>query len=71
MAKEMILVDPAMWTALNNNKSDNNNNNAQSAPISNNIATRVVQQTDKDIDNILIDNISKIFILLIILVIYL
>ena len=50
MAKEMILVDPAMWTALNNN---NKSSNTQSTPLSNNIATRVVRQTDKDISNIL------------------
>ncbi|MCP5007341.1 MAG: hypothetical protein GY941_25890 [Planctomycetes bacterium] len=51
MAKEMILVDPAMWTALNNN--NNKSSNTQSTPLSNNIATRVVRQTDKDISNIL------------------
>ena len=51
MAKEMILVDPAMWTALNN--SNNKSTNTQSTPLSNNIATRVVRQTDKDISNIL------------------
>ena len=65
MAKEMILVDPAMWAALNSNNKQNNisssntssssigDNDIRPAPTSTNIATRVVQQTDKDINNIL------------------
>ena len=60
MAKEMILVDPAMWAALNSNNKQNSSssssigdNDIRPAPTSTNIATRVVQQTDKDINNIL------------------
>ena len=60
MAKEMILVDPAMWAALNSYNKQNSSssssigdNDIRPAPTSTNIATRVVQQTDKDINNIL------------------
>lgn len=56
MAKEMVLVDPAIWTALQaNNRS---NNDVQAMPTSDSIPTRVVQQTDKDINNILTSSLD-------------
>ena len=44
MAREMLLVDPAMLAALQSNKTP---------PTSQNIASRVIQEADNDINNIL------------------
>ena len=50
MAREMLLVDPAMLESL-----QTNNN---SPPTSQNISTRVIQETDNDINNILSSNMK-------------